>query len=213
MMLAGLSLCSSSVHLIQDSAFSPGLSYSHCTVRVDSLPDREWKETKQQPGTAGPGKMLGCCLVSFHFLWGKLSMHTVYDILKTFGFFDPLPPLSLSQISGFCSFSLLFGDPSPPTTADVMYGSPLTCGSLPRWALAFPRPLRPKPKVPSRLLLGRMEGLRRRRAGRTRGGGAKNLNSPAALKSLPSHSARCSIRPLHHHYCFKRHKSSLLNEK
>ena len=30
------------------------------TVHVDSLPHRKWKETKQQPGTAGPGNMLGC---------------------------------------------------------------------------------------------------------------------------------------------------------
>ena len=42
-----------------------------CTVRVDSLPHRKWKETKQQPDTAEPGNMLGCCLISFHFLWGQ----------------------------------------------------------------------------------------------------------------------------------------------
>ena len=36
-----------------------------------------WKETKLQPGTAGPGNMLGCCLVSFHFLWAILSTSTV----------------------------------------------------------------------------------------------------------------------------------------
>ena len=36
-----------------------------------------WKETKQQPDTAEPGNMLGCCLNSFHFLWGKLSTLTV----------------------------------------------------------------------------------------------------------------------------------------
>ena len=29
---------------------------------------RIWKETKQEPGTAGPGNMPGCCLVSLHFL-------------------------------------------------------------------------------------------------------------------------------------------------
>ena len=38
------------------------------TVRVDSLPHRKWREIQQQPGTAGPGNMLGCCLISFHFL-------------------------------------------------------------------------------------------------------------------------------------------------
>ena len=40
---------------------------------------RKWKETKQQPGTAGPGNMLGCCLVSFLFLWAILS-RTRYSV-------------------------------------------------------------------------------------------------------------------------------------
>ena len=47
------------------------------TVLVLRMAHRMWKETKQQPGTAGTGNMLGCCLVSFHFLWAILSMSTV----------------------------------------------------------------------------------------------------------------------------------------
>ena len=40
---------------------------------------RKWRETKLQPGTAGPGSMLGCCLVSFHFLWAiLLYVHRLY---------------------------------------------------------------------------------------------------------------------------------------
>ena len=38
---------------------------------------RKWKETKQQPGTAGPGNILGCCLVSFRFLRDIHSIHSV----------------------------------------------------------------------------------------------------------------------------------------
>ena len=38
---------------------------------------RKWKETKQQPGKAGIGNMLGCCLVALHFLWAILSTCTV----------------------------------------------------------------------------------------------------------------------------------------
>ena len=38
---------------------------------------RKWKEIKQQPGTAGPGSMLGCCLVPFHFLWAILCPQAV----------------------------------------------------------------------------------------------------------------------------------------
>ena len=49
-----------------------------CTVLVLRMAHRIWKETKQHPGTAGPDNMLGCCLVSFHFLCAILSTSTVY---------------------------------------------------------------------------------------------------------------------------------------
>ena len=39
---------------------------------------RKWEETKHQPGTAGPGNMLGCCLISFHFLWAIHPIRPVY---------------------------------------------------------------------------------------------------------------------------------------
>ena len=48
-----------------------------CTVLVLRIAHRIWKETKQRPGTAGPDNMIGCCLVSFHFLWAILSTSTV----------------------------------------------------------------------------------------------------------------------------------------
>ena len=51
--------------------------WKYCTVPVLRTAHRKWKETKQEPGTTGPGNMLGCCLVSFHFLWAILSMSTV----------------------------------------------------------------------------------------------------------------------------------------
>ena len=38
---------------------------------------RKWKEAKQLPDTAGPGNMLGCSLVSFHFLWAILCLQAV----------------------------------------------------------------------------------------------------------------------------------------
>ena len=50
-------------------------SYSAVPIFL-TLP-RTWKETKQEPGTAGPGSMLGCYFVSFHFLWAILSKSTV----------------------------------------------------------------------------------------------------------------------------------------
>ena len=50
------------------------------TVLVLKIAHWICKETKQQPGTAGPGNMLGCCLNSFHFLWAILSTSTVQII-------------------------------------------------------------------------------------------------------------------------------------
>ena len=40
---------------------------------------RKWKQIQQQPGTAGPGNMLGCCLLSFHFLW---AIHPICPVHK-----------------------------------------------------------------------------------------------------------------------------------
>ena len=51
-------------------------------MRVDSLPHRKWKYIKQQPSTLPGPAVPGCCLVSFHFLWGKLSTRTVVLTLK-----------------------------------------------------------------------------------------------------------------------------------
>ena len=39
------------------------------TGQMGWMAHRKWKETKQLPGTAGPGNMIGCCLIYFHFLW------------------------------------------------------------------------------------------------------------------------------------------------
>ena len=47
------------------------------TVLVLRMAHRKWIESEQQPGTAGPGNMLGCCFNYFHFLWAILSTSTV----------------------------------------------------------------------------------------------------------------------------------------
>ena len=38
---------------------------------------RKWREIKLQPGTAGTGNMLGCSLISFHFLLAILCPEAV----------------------------------------------------------------------------------------------------------------------------------------
>ena len=50
----------------------PKLTLKISTACGHRMAYRKWKETKVQPGTAGPGNMLGCSLVSFHFLWAIL---------------------------------------------------------------------------------------------------------------------------------------------
>ena len=47
------------------------------TVCAHRMAHRSWRETKLLPGTAGPGNMLGCCLVSFHFLRAILRPHPI----------------------------------------------------------------------------------------------------------------------------------------
>ena len=48
------------------------------TGRMGWMAYRKWKETKQLPGTAGPGNMLGCCLISFHYL---CDIHPIHPVL------------------------------------------------------------------------------------------------------------------------------------
>ena len=56
-----------------------GLTKPDFTVRVDSLPHRKWKETKQQPSMLPGPAVPGCCLVSFHFLWAILCPQAVHQ--------------------------------------------------------------------------------------------------------------------------------------
>ena len=49
--------------------------------KMGRMAHRKWKEIKQQPRTAGPGNMLGCCLLSFHFLWAILCPQAVVLII------------------------------------------------------------------------------------------------------------------------------------
>ena len=53
-------------------------------MRVDSLPHRKWKETKQHPSMLPGPAVPGSCLVSFHFLWGQ----TIYAHCILYSYFD-----------------------------------------------------------------------------------------------------------------------------
>ena len=52
------------------------------TEWMEWMSHRKRKETKQQPGTAGPGNILGCCLVSLRFLCDIHSIHHVLHLSK-----------------------------------------------------------------------------------------------------------------------------------
>ena len=56
------------------TTFPFGIRVLYSTGR---MAHRKWKEAKQLPGTAGPGNMLGCSLISFHFLWAILCPQAV----------------------------------------------------------------------------------------------------------------------------------------
>ena len=47
------------------------------TEWMEWMSHRKRKETKQQPGPAGPGSILGCCLFSLSFLCDLHSIHYV----------------------------------------------------------------------------------------------------------------------------------------
>ena len=58
--------------------FLLGLFYRHGSRKfTEWMSHRKQKDTKQQPGTAGHGNILGCCLVSFSFLCDIDSIHSV----------------------------------------------------------------------------------------------------------------------------------------
>ena len=66
----------------------------------------------KQPGTAGPGNMLGYCLVSFHFLWAILWPHTVELPASPFRVIfwrDTLFPPGYFCASSFYGAVILFG--------------------------------------------------------------------------------------------------------
>ena len=52
----------------------------YCTGRMGWMAHWKWKEAKQLPGTAGPGNMLGCSLIFFHFLWAIHPIRPVHLI-------------------------------------------------------------------------------------------------------------------------------------
>ena len=52
--------------------------HSTFTGRMGWMAHRKWKEAQQLPGTAGPGNMLGCCLIFFHFLWAIHPIRPVH---------------------------------------------------------------------------------------------------------------------------------------
>ena len=57
--------------------------WSHSVEWMEWMSHRKQKETKQQPVTAGPGNILGCCLVYLSFLCDIHSIHSVFNISET----------------------------------------------------------------------------------------------------------------------------------
>ena len=153
--------------------------WSECTVLVLMMAHRIWKETKLQPGTAGPGNMLGSCLFSFHFLWTILSTSTVPYVFESraggsneAGFTQPPKDNFAPQrrfSSDFKSRPLSLSLPpsvSLPVCLSHDTGLPAACSALSfavineeRWLRSFEIPINLSilPSIPS------VPGRRRRR--------------------------------------------------
>ena len=67
-----------SVKVVPEVGIAPVLrSLSATTGRMGWMAHWKWKEIKQQPGTAGPGNMLGSCLVPCHF---RCDIHPIRPV-------------------------------------------------------------------------------------------------------------------------------------
>ena len=63
----------------------------HPVEWIEWMSHRKREETKQQPGTARPGNILGCCLVSLCFL-------CVFDYIYNFTFPSTDPNLAIFNV-------------------------------------------------------------------------------------------------------------------
>ena len=71
-------LCKNRLFYLKNQFLTAGsLDWPSPTEWIEWMAHRKQKETKQQPSTAGPGNILGCCLVSLRFLCNIHSIHPV----------------------------------------------------------------------------------------------------------------------------------------
>ena len=68
----------SQISVVLELTIQPFIQPLRITVCGHRMAQRKWKETKHQTGTAGPGTIFGCYLVSIHFLWAILWPHPVH---------------------------------------------------------------------------------------------------------------------------------------
>ena len=94
-----------------EQTFYPIDTFTACGHRIVH---RKWKETKLQPGTAGPGNRLGCSLVSFHFLWAILCPQAVQSnflrIHAKWNDFSRVSSCNISPLRAATSFALADDD-------------------------------------------------------------------------------------------------------
>ena len=69
---------------------------------MDWMSHRKQKETKQQPGTAGPGNILGCFLVSLRF---PCSIHSIHSVLMSAKCMQQLLPSKPQMPANNCPVS------------------------------------------------------------------------------------------------------------
>ena len=110
---------------------------------MEWMPHRKRKETKQPPGTAWPGNILGCCLVSLRFLCHIHSIHSVYIYVYICNFrksFKRMTGQCLKSVSAYVTECLINED-----CPDTDYCDPNTrsctdaCNLDGKWNTVHPR--------------------------------------------------------------------------
>ena len=119
------------------------------TGRMGWMAHRKWKEVKLQPETAGPGNILGCCLLSFHFLWAIhpirpvhvhcASIHSVMKFCLNMKFRSPIPHVQVRCFADFVTDATFSSKPRVRiiawmTLTKVTKYALATSSRIPDWA-------------------------------------------------------------------------------
>ena len=110
--------------------WNPICEYSYTTVPKRRMSHRKWRETKHQPSWWPDLVLLGCCLVSLHFLCDILTSHPVHTGGKV------LESKGINLAQGMRSVTILFS-PGPPAAFLCQEGNLTKWGAFSSISFSF----------------------------------------------------------------------------